>query len=168
MDYVLHKQQMLSGRKLSRFLQIFNESQNFSLLIDRRHAIDIIMEPKSQQFSQHFHKSYQTTKLFSCLKFVVYSIHNRLHSWKINTANFTLYVYLYSKTEVIMLTIEIPCIFHSEFPVILLHHAPISMHYSQRLSTLKIIVKAIQEVSKYYFIAKHDYSNRIVSSTTLS
>ena len=30
------------------------------------------MEAKLQRFSQHFHKSYQTTKLFSCLTFVVY------------------------------------------------------------------------------------------------
>ena len=59
------KQQKLSGRKLSRFLWIFDELQKFSLLIDRRHAIDIIMEAKSQRFSQHFHKSYQTVKLFS-------------------------------------------------------------------------------------------------------
>ena len=32
------------------------------------------MEAKSQKFTQHFHKSYQTAKLFSCLTFVVYDI----------------------------------------------------------------------------------------------
>ena len=34
----------------------------------------VIMEAKSQRFSEHFHKSYQTVKLFSCLTFVVYGI----------------------------------------------------------------------------------------------
>ena len=62
----------LSKRKLSRFKQIFDESRNFSLLIDRCSAIDIIMEAKLQRFSQHFHKSYRTAKLFSHLIFVVY------------------------------------------------------------------------------------------------
>ena len=46
-----------------RFLQIFDESCKFSPLIERRHAVDIIMEAKLQKFSQHFHKSYQSTKL---------------------------------------------------------------------------------------------------------
>ena len=32
------------------------------------------MEAKSQRFSQHFHNSYQTEKLFSRLTFVVYGI----------------------------------------------------------------------------------------------
>ena len=32
------------------------------------------MEARLQRFSQHFHKSYQTTKLFSHLTFVVYGM----------------------------------------------------------------------------------------------
>ena len=68
---IYHKQQKLSGRKV---LQIFDESQKFSLLIDRHHTVDTIMEAKSQRFSQHFHKSYQITKLFSHLTFVAYSM----------------------------------------------------------------------------------------------
>ena len=32
------------------------------------------MEAKLQKFSQHFHISYQTPKLFSCLTFVLYNI----------------------------------------------------------------------------------------------
>ena len=31
------------------------------------------MKAKLQKFSQHFHKSYKTAKLFSCLTFVAYS-----------------------------------------------------------------------------------------------
>ena len=68
--YTYRKQRKLSGRKLLRFSRIINESRKFSLLIDRCHAIDIIMEAKSQKFSQHFHKP---SKLFSCLTFVIYS-----------------------------------------------------------------------------------------------
>ena len=57
-------------------LQIFDELQKFSLLyvIDRC-AIDIIMEAKLQRFSQHFHKSHQTMKLFFRLTFVWYIMH---------------------------------------------------------------------------------------------
>ena len=69
------KQQKLSRRKLSWFSWIFDELQKFSLLIDRHHAIDIIMEAKSQKFSQPFHISYQTVKLFSRLTFVVYGMY---------------------------------------------------------------------------------------------
>ena len=65
------KQQKLSRRTLSWFLQIFDELQKFSLPIDRHCTVDIIMEAKSQRFS---HKSYQTAKLFSRLTFVVYGI----------------------------------------------------------------------------------------------
>ena len=64
------KQQKLSGRKLMWFLQIFDESRKFFLLIDRCRVVDIIMEAKLQRFSQNFHKSYQTMKLFSHLTFV--------------------------------------------------------------------------------------------------
>ena len=60
---IYRKQQKLSSRKPSRFLWIFDESQKFSLPIDRR------------RFSQHFHKSYRTAKLFSSLTFVVYDIY---------------------------------------------------------------------------------------------
>ena len=35
------KQQKLSRRKLTQFLQIFDELRKFSLLIDRRRAVDI-------------------------------------------------------------------------------------------------------------------------------
>ena len=45
-SFMYRKHQKLSGRKLSRFLQIFDELQKFSLLIDRRHTVDIIMEAK--------------------------------------------------------------------------------------------------------------------------
>ena len=38
--------QKLSGRKLSQFLQIPNESRKFSLQIDRGRTVDIIMEAK--------------------------------------------------------------------------------------------------------------------------
>ena len=61
------KQQKLSERKLLLFSEIFDESQKFSLLIDRRHTVDIIMEAKLRRFSQYFHKSYQTAKLFHLL-----------------------------------------------------------------------------------------------------
>ena len=44
---IYRKQQKLSGRKHSRFLRIFDELQKFSQLINRHHAIDIIMEAKS-------------------------------------------------------------------------------------------------------------------------
>ena len=53
-----------------QFLWIFNESQKFSLLIDKSRPTDIIMEAKAQKFSQHFYKSYQTAKLFFRLTFV--------------------------------------------------------------------------------------------------
>ena len=44
-------------------------------VIDRRRAIDIIMEAKSQSFLNIFmHKSYQTMKLFCRLTFVVYGM----------------------------------------------------------------------------------------------
>ena len=56
----------------------FDESQKFFLLIDRCHAIDIIMEAKSRKFSQHFYRSYQTTKPFSCLTFVFYGNYKTL------------------------------------------------------------------------------------------
>ena len=35
-------------------------------------GIDIIVEAKLQKFSQHFHKSYQSVKLFSHVSFVAY------------------------------------------------------------------------------------------------
>ena len=68
------KQQKLSGRKFLWFSRILDESQKFSLLIDGCHAIDIIVKAKSQRFSQNFHKSYQTVKLFSRLTIVVQGI----------------------------------------------------------------------------------------------
>ena len=72
------KQQKLSSKILSRFLQIFDELQKISLLTDRLCDIDIIMEAKSQRFSQHFLKSYQAAKVFSRLTFVVYSNYNHV------------------------------------------------------------------------------------------
>ena len=73
------------------FVEIFDEPQKFSLLIDRCHAIDIIMEAKSLRFSQLFHKSYQTVKLFSHLTFVVYGIPiiHSLHHSLYNIYNYT-------------------------------------------------------------------------------
>ena len=68
------KQQKLNGRKLLWFSQILGELQKFSLLIDGSRTIDIIMKAKSQRFSQNFHKSYQTMKLFSRLTIVVHGI----------------------------------------------------------------------------------------------
>ena len=57
----------------------------FSLLIDRRCTVDIIMEAKSRRFSQHFYKSYQTAKVFSCLSFVVYgSVRKKLQDHRIS------------------------------------------------------------------------------------
>ena len=73
-DFKYREQQKLSGSKLSWFSWILAESRKFSLLIDRRRAADIIVEAKLWRFSQHYHKFYQTTKLFSHLTFVVYSI----------------------------------------------------------------------------------------------
>ena len=45
------KQQKLSRRKPLRFLQIFEKSQKFSLLIEKRCPVDMIMEAKSRRFS---------------------------------------------------------------------------------------------------------------------
>ena len=56
--YNYHKQQKLNGRKLLRFSRIFDELQKFSLLIDKRHPLDIAnYVNKSCKFSQQFHKS---------------------------------------------------------------------------------------------------------------
>ena len=77
---IYRKQQKLSWRKVLRFSQIFDDSRKFSLLIDIRRTVDIIMEANSQRFS---HKSYQTTKLFSHLSFVIYGNQGCSHciSW---------------------------------------------------------------------------------------
>ena len=73
---------------------------------------------------------------------------------------FVAYCYLLGLT--IMLTIL--ALFYSEFPVILLHYVPTPCIILNII--LKIIVNTIQKLSKWYLIAKHDYSIGIMITTT--
>ena len=67
--HIYRKQEKLSGRKLSWFSWIFNEAQKFSLLIDRRHTIDINYGGKIVKACSTFSQILPNHKTFLLLNF---------------------------------------------------------------------------------------------------